>query len=187
MDQRRVVLDANVLFALLVRDTLLTVATHPYGLFAPIWSTAILDKLRRNLLAKLRQSQQKVDTLLGAMHRTFPEAVVDPGEDVIATMPNHRKDRHVLAVAVAANARTLVTWNVRDFHEARWLGVRVQDPDTFLAELYDAHPPTVRAAVEAHVAELQAPPLPMDELIARLANGGLSSFAARLRGSAGSA
>ncbi len=173
-----------MLFRALVRSTMLSMAMPPFQAYAPLWSTVILEELARNLRAKVRMPPTKVASLLDRMAATFPGAVVDPSPDVVRHMPNHRKDRHVLAVAVVAEADVLVTRNVRDFRGAEWLGVSVQTPDKFLSRLYDTQTKTVLAAIATQAAQLSAPPMTVDELVARLEQRGLPNFAARLRGSA---
>ena len=48
----------------------------------------------------------------------FPDARVTSYEELIGSMPNHPKDRHVLAAAVAGRADILVTENLKDFPPA---------------------------------------------------------------------
>ncbi len=45
----------------------------------------------------------------------FGEAWVEGYEDLIPSMTNHDKDRHVLAAAVRSGAETIVTYNLKDF------------------------------------------------------------------------
>ena len=48
----------------------------------------------------------------------FPDARVTSYEELIGSMTNHPKDRHVLAAAVAGRADMLVTENLKDFPPA---------------------------------------------------------------------
>ena len=48
----------------------------------------------------------------------FPDARVTSYEELIGSMTNHPKDRHVLAAAVAGRADVLVTENLKDFPPA---------------------------------------------------------------------
>lgn len=46
---------------------------------------------------------------------TFGEAWVEGYEDLIPSMTNQEKDRHILAAAVRCGAETIVTYNLKDF------------------------------------------------------------------------
>lgn len=94
------VLDACVLFPAALRDTLLRAADA--GLYRPQWSHAILEEVRRNLIAAGRLDATRAQRLLAAMRREFPEAEVRGYEALVPAMTNDPKDRHVLAAAVSA-------------------------------------------------------------------------------------
>jgi predicted nucleic acid-binding protein len=165
----------------LARSALLTAAAPPFQAFSPIWSTAILNELARNLRGKAAMSEARVEGVLGSMRSSFPKALVDPDPEAVRHMPNHPKDRHVLAVAVLAPAQVLVTNNTRDFRGATWLRVQVQTPDEFLTGLCGKQLATMRAVVEAQAAALKAPSITVDELLGRYARTGFPRLAARLR------
>ena len=112
------ILDANVLMMAGPRDTLLRAAEE--DLYRPLWSDKILDEVHRNLLSILTKrgtphAEGKAQYLLGELHGQFPEALVDGYEPLIAVMTNDENDRHVLAAAVAGQARVIVTENTRHF------------------------------------------------------------------------
>lgn len=46
-------------------------------------------------------------------------------------------DDHVLELAVNANARTIVTFNIKDFLEAKNLGIKISTPKEFLETLQE--------------------------------------------------
>ena len=176
----RAVLDADVLFGVLVRDTLLTLGAQRFGLYTPIWSEEILAELERNQRRKLGRPADKVAQLLADMRDAFPTASQKPDPQAVDAMPNHPKDRHVLALAVSEPGTRVVTNNLRHFRRADWLGVVVQTPDEFLCDLFDMRPAVVRAAVSAQAARLTRPPQTPEQLIERYAIVGLVEFAARL-------
>lgn len=118
------------------------------------------------------------------MNRAFPDAMVEVPGDVISRMPNHPKDRHVLATAVVARAAMVVTRNTRDFGGSHDVGVSALHPDTFLADLHCDQPGTVTAAIRSQAAALTAPPMTFGELVGQLDRVGLRQFAARLHGRA---
>ena len=94
----RVVLDADVLFPCLLRDTLLRAAEHEF--FQLYWSAEILEEVRRNLVATDTTNEHQAQQLVNAMDGAFPEAMVNGYQDLVDAMPNHPKDRHVAAAAV---------------------------------------------------------------------------------------
>lgn len=106
-----VVLDACVLYPADIRDTLLRGADEE--LLRPCWSERILDEVTRNLVADGRMSVLQAERLVSTMSDAFPEALVTGYQSIESKMTNHPKDRHVVAAAVAAQARVIVTFNSR--------------------------------------------------------------------------
>lgn len=98
-------------------------------------------------------------------------------------MPNHEKDRHVVAAAVKAGAQVIVTNNLRDF-QALPDGVEAQSPDEFLCNLLDLDPGGMVALVKNQAAALQNPPRSFDQLLRGLAKL-VPDFARSLAGRAG--
>ena len=81
------------------------------GAFRPLWSDHVLEELRRNLI-KAGAKPEAVEHRLGQMAAHFPDAGVAGHEQLIGSMTNHPKDRHMLAAAVAGRADVLVTENL---------------------------------------------------------------------------
>lgn len=133
----RVVLDACVLYPFTLRDVLLQAAKQDF--YQVYWSEMILDEVLRNLIADLRTTEEQAAKLAATMRRMFPEAQVTDFEDLIPSMRNDEKDRHVVAAAVKIGAQVIVTANKRDFVELP-AGIEVQSPDEFLSNLFDLHP-----------------------------------------------
>lgn len=133
------VLDADVLFPMILRDTLLRVAAA--GCFRVYWSAKILDEVSRNLIDQHRMDASKAASLMQAMEAAFPDAMVQGWETLEAKMPNHPKDRHVAAAAKKAGAGIVVTLNLKDFSTMPD-GIVAMSPDVFLTERlkYDADP-----------------------------------------------
>lgn len=90
----RVVLDANVLFPFTIRDTLLRAAA--LGMFQAHWSEEILAEATRNLITTGRMNDEQAAHLMAAMRSAFPEAMVQDYEQLIPSMLNDEKDRHVV-------------------------------------------------------------------------------------------
>jgi|ERR1035437_658688 predicted nucleic acid-binding protein len=158
----RVVLDANVLIGFPICDTILTLAESL--LITPIWSSVVLEELRRNLMGKFNKEESFVTRRINAMVRTFPEATVEVPQILIDKMSNAPEDRHVLGSAVFSSANFLVTFNLKDFKGAEKLNVKVMHPDEFLCELYRLFPEDVIEGVEIQLAALKNPPKTISQL-----------------------
>jgi len=163
----KAVLDADVLYALPLRDTLLSVASE--GCFIPLWSDKILDEAITNLLADRRLSPSAAISLRKALDTHFADALVDDYRPLIPKMRNHPKDRHVAACAAAAEADVIVTGNLKDF-KLLPAGIEAVHPDTFLCRLLDERPDQVRAALDAQSARLRNPPIDVAAIIMLLAS-----------------
>ena len=175
----KAVLDACVLYPAALRDTLLRVARA--GFYDAYWSEQILEEVRRNLTAE-DLSLEQWHHLRNKLTVAFPEAIVTGHEHLIDTMPNHPKDRHVLAAAVAAGAQVIVTSNLRDFPEAalKPFSVEALSPDAFLVQLFrqDSNGMTQVVVDQAH--DLRRPPKSVSEVLDMLAKHA-PNFAACVR------
>ena len=69
-----VVADANVLFPLTLRDTVLRAAAADF--YQLRWSKEILDEMERNLVSTMTMSADKAARLRAQMEKYFPEAMV---------------------------------------------------------------------------------------------------------------
>jgi len=163
----KAVLDADVLYALPLRDTLLSVASE--GCFVPLWSDKILDEAITNLRADGRLSPSGAISLRKALDTHFADALVEDYRPLIPKMRNHPKDRHVAACAAAAEADVIVTGNLKDFQHLPD-GIEAIHPDAFLCRLFEERPDEVRAALDAQSARLRNPPIDVAAIIALLAS-----------------
>jgi predicted nucleic acid-binding protein len=141
-----VLLDANVIANYSVLDLLLRLSEEP-RLLAPRWSEEILQEAKRTYTHKLRRPwpPSLVDHMIGEASRIFPEAIVAGHERWIEQCWNAESDRHVLAAAIESGAKTIVTYNLRDFPEealSPW-AVRAVSPDELLCGLVARHPELV--------------------------------------------
>lgn len=160
------VLDANILFPMILRDTLLRVAAA--GCYRAHWSERILDEMARNLVAQHRVSEEQADGLARQMGQAFAEAAVAGWEALEADMPNDPKDRHVAAAAKKIGASLIVTANLRDF-AALPPGIEAVAPDAFLLDRLQAMPREVIAALRRQAAGYRNPPADLGELLDWLA------------------
>jgi predicted nucleic acid-binding protein len=149
----KVVFDTDVLFGFPTVDTILILAEM--GILVPFWSEFSMQELRKNLLSKLRHSPESIDKRIGAMNKFFPDAMVVVPETLRISMPNHPKDRHVLAAAVVSGTRYLVTFNIKDFVGSESVGVQTLHPDIFLSNLYEIYPEEVLFTLDEQVIRLK--------------------------------
>lgn len=161
----RVILDANVIFPFTLRDTLLRAAA--LGLYQVYWSEEILSEATRNLIADGRMSLEQATRLTTMMSQAFPEALVLGYEDLIPSMQNDEKDRHVVAAAVKVGAQVVVTNNLRDFHPMPH-GIEAQSPDVFLLGLVNLAPTPMVTLLRHQAAALKRPPVQLDALLTGL-------------------
>lgn len=161
-----VVLDANVLYPLILRDTLLRAAAADF--YQMRWSSRILDEVVSNLVENGVMNESNAARLRAAMETAFKEADVTGYEPLIDAMPNQADDRHVVAVAVKARAEVIVTSNLKDFAPLPE-GVEAQSPDEFLCNLLDLDEGRMIALLQQQAADMKKPPLAFDELLAALA------------------
>jgi len=140
----RVVLDANVLCYLALANLLLDLARYE-RLFLPCWSQQILEEAWRTYAVKFGHGAQYAYARLAEIVIGFPSALQDDLEPEISQCTNDPKDRHVLAAAIKAQARVIVTFNQKHFrpeHLEKW-GIVAMHPSDFLLELYAQSPDAV--------------------------------------------
>lgn len=148
---RPVVLDACVLVPQSLCDLLLRLAEEP-RLYRPVWTEEIMEEAHRALTQRIPKQWPKAsaDRWRAAITSAFPEAEVSPPMALIAKATNHPGDRHVLAAAIEAGAKEIVTSNLRHFRPealAPWK-IRALSPDEFLLELYSLNPAHVMHKVD---------------------------------------
>ena len=136
-------------------DTLLRLAAAP-GLYLPKWTDQIMIEVSRNLRENFGLSAEQAACRESEIRRHFPEAWVDGYQELIPSMTNNEKDRHVLAAAVRANVELIVTYNAKDFPHAALApySITVQGPSTFLTTLYQLDPNAVGQVLEQQAAAI---------------------------------
>lgn len=159
------VLDADVLFPMILRDTLLRAAMA--GLCRIHWTGRIQDEVERNLVGSYGMASEKARGLRQAMESAFPDAMVEGWEDIEVEMPNHPKDRHVAAAAVTIAAPIVVTSNIKDFRDLP-TGVTAMTPDTFLSRLLDDHGGVFIDVLRKQAAGYRQEPKTVEALITHL-------------------
>lgn len=177
-----VVLDANVLFPVRIRDVLFTFAKE--GLFRARVTDAILDEWSRNLVRlrpDLEASVRRQDALI---REQFEECFVEGYEPLIAglELPDP-DDRHVLAAAIRSSAQVIVTENHKDFpndvlaqYDLETLGA-----DDFLVNTYDLFRRGAARALRHMRHRFDNPPMTASEFLLDLTKNGLPKLAAMAR------
>lgn len=167
----RAVLDACVLYPTVLRQILTGVAAR--GLYEPLWSDRILEEWARATVKLGPAAELIARAEIALLRGTFPRACIraQPGQEARLLLPD-ANDVHVLAVAIAASADCIVTFNARDFprHLLAAEGLERRDPDGFLWLLWSHHAAEVTAVIsEVHaVAERMAgAAIPLKSLMKR--------------------
>ena len=134
------VIDANVLFPIVIRDYLIWLSI--YELYSPKWSIKLLEEFK-NTLIKRKISKEKADQQVELLNKSSPNALVRNYESIIPAidLPDEN-DRHVVAAAVKCNANVIVTYNKKHFPQEylEQFGLNILDPDTFIADMIDLSP-----------------------------------------------
>jgi predicted nucleic acid-binding protein len=109
-----VVLDANLLYPFQLRNLLVQFGVD--SIIAPRWTTRIHEEWISNLVAAGRAPLERLLLTLDLMNSALPEADVRGWETYMSglTLPDP-DDCHILAAALAAEAQTILTMNLRDF------------------------------------------------------------------------
>jgi hypothetical protein len=176
-----VLLDANVLYQLHIRNILLQLAV---GRILDIrWTDAIHDEWIGALVIAGKADTTRLRRTRDIMKRILPKAEIVGYEHRIAglRLPDP-DDRHVVAAAIECRAAFILTFNLRDFppEVLAPLGIVAREPDSFLCDLYDADPEAVAAAVAAARENLTVSALTQAHFVDTLQRQRLPEFAARL-------
>lgn len=177
------VLDACVLYSAPLRDFLFRLAFA--GLLLPFWSEEIQDEWMRNLLRnRLDLKKEKLERTCREMEFHFPNGLVREYESITPTLelpdPN---DRHVLAVAIHAKAKYIVTFNLSDFPKSVLAPYQVEaiSPDDFVLRVIELDAELFIETVAKHRGVLFRPALSVNAYLATLEKQGLSQTVAFLR------
>lgn len=129
-----VVLDANLLYPFLLRNLLVQLGVDL--LLQPHWTGRIHEEWIGSLAATGKVTRERLERTRDLMDRVLPGANVLGWERRLADVPGlpDPGDRHVVAVALAAPAPTILTLNLRDFPAAVLtpLKIAAEHPDPFL-------------------------------------------------------
>ncbi|BDT70281.1 hypothetical protein os1_44740 [Comamonadaceae bacterium OS-1] len=108
------ILDANVLYPQLLRDTLLSLAVA--RLYHARWTSTIHGEWTRNLLLTRPDLATKLPAVVALMNSSVPDCLVTHYEKLAESLElPDPDDRHVLAAAIVGHADAIVTFNTKDF------------------------------------------------------------------------
>jgi hypothetical protein len=162
-----VLLDADVLYPVYQRDVLLRFAYA--GVFQARWTNQIVHEMPQGIKKKVpEECHDRVDRTVAQMREAFPDAMVTGHENLITSMTNHPKDRHVLAAAVQAGVDVIVTSNIKDFPRSSCEphDIDVQPPDDFLCYQWELRrPEDLTYVLENWASDLVNPPLTLEVLL----------------------
>lgn len=152
------VLDACVLTRNGVHDFLLWIAEA--GAFTPIWSDPIHDEWMKSRRAKFGDPMGAIIRARTLMEIAFPGAnfAPDPAALKAIQLPD-ANDVQVVATAIAAEAETIVTYNISDFpgDVLAAVGLRKETPDVFCARIFSDVEADVIEGARLHRASLRRP------------------------------
>jgi predicted nucleic acid-binding protein len=105
------ILDANVLYPQLLRDTLLSLAVE--RLYHARWSATIHDEWTRNLVKDRPDMASELPAVVALMNTSVPDCLVTHYEKLADSieLPDP-DDRHVVAAAIVGHADAIVTFNL---------------------------------------------------------------------------
>jgi predicted nucleic acid-binding protein len=177
-----VVYDACVLHPAPLRDLLIRVARA--SLVRARWTDAILNECFRSIVRRRPELAGPLERTRALMTIAVPDSLITGYEALVDTLvlPDP-DDRHVLAAAIHAGAKLIVTSNLVDFppeNLARY-HLKATHPDAFIHALIDSAPDTVLAVVIRQAADLQNPPRTIHDVLDMLQAVGLGMSVARLR------
>jgi hypothetical protein len=154
------------------------------GAFSPAWSDTIQQEWIKNRHGKFGDQISRLHFARDEMERAFPGTNFDPDPRALRTIPlPDANDIHVVATAIAAEAKSIVTYNVRHFPNGVLgpLGIHAETPDEFCTHLLHAIPTAVVQGARLHRASLKRPPYDSDAYLDHLASLELERTADLLR------
>lgn len=173
-----VIWDANILFGVQERDLLMRLAVAE--LFEARWTKDIEREWITNLLEKKPHLNAKsIQSAQNAMRKALPQSLVSGYDQIIAslTLPDPN-DRHVLAAAIVAKAKIIVT---KDKHFSDPILDQYQivawHPDIFFEVLIGKDEMAFFECVKESIAKLNNPPYTVIQYIAELKKNGLKKTA----------
>src|SRR5262245_6182676 len=158
------VCDACVLYSITMADLLTSLGEA--GLYHPRWTQEIHNEWIRNVIEHRGESsavtREKLEARRDAMIEAIEDSLVEGYEDLITTitLPDP-DDRHVLAVAIKAEANLILTMNLKDFPQdilTTW-NLTAKHPDNFTAGLLETDQEAVLGVIKEMRERRKRPPI----------------------------
>jgi predicted nucleic acid-binding protein len=180
----RVFIDTNVLFPFSVMDLMLALTEN--GIHDVMWSDDLLDEWERVIVRERHRSPDAAAAITATIRQFFADTLI-PAESyrrLVAEVDGPDSDDNAhMAAAVAGQAESLITWNIKDFDcgLARKHAIRIVDPNVYLCALYEEFPDEVLATITRLAASKRRPPMTPAELVSALDRAGVNDFASLVR------
>ena len=169
------VLDANVLYRVVIRDYLMWLSVKE--LYSPKWTNQLLEEFTEIFKKKgINISTEHIQKQVKLMNLTCPDALVTKYEDLLASIKlKDEKDKHVVAAALKCNANVIVTHNLKDFPNEYLcrIGLSALSPDTFIADMIDLSPERCCDAFREMLLTKNKPPYEESDYLEIFKNNGL--------------
>lgn len=177
------VLDANVLYPVVIRDYLIWLSV--YELYSPKWTNKLLDEFTDIFeKKKMNISSDRIQKQVDLMNQACPDAMVSKYDDLISSVKlKDEDDKHVVAAALKCNANVIVTHNLKDFPNLylETIGLTAAGPDTFIADVIDLSPDRCCDTFREMLLTKNKPPYEESEYLEIFRNNGLKETAKELR------
>jgi hypothetical protein len=178
-----VIYDACVLYPAPLRSFLMYLAIT--DLYHARWTQDIHEEWMRNVVKDhVNISREQVEHIRDLMNAYVRDGLVTGYEPLIdsLTLPDP-DDRHVLAAAIVSGAKTVVTFNLKDFPEQilKPYGIEAQHPDQFLTLQLSLAPDVVCGAAKTHRSSLKKPPMDVEAYLGSLERQRLGETVSCLR------
>jgi hypothetical protein len=178
-----VLADANVLYPNQLRNLLMQLGLH--GLLVLRWSDRIQDEWQQALRVNRPDlDPARIARSAALMDHALPRARVAGTVPIPANLqlPDPH-DHHVVAAAIAGEARAILTFNLADFPDEALLpfDVAAVHPDLFLLSLLTVQPTAFCKAVAKAREQFTRPPFTLTDYLTALATHGLPRVALALQ------
>jgi predicted nucleic acid-binding protein len=156
------------------------------GIHDVMWSDDLLDEWERVIVRERHRSPDAAAAIVGTIRQFFADTriPVESYRGLIAQVDGPDPDDNAhMAAAVAGQAESLITWNVKDFDcdFIRKHAIRIMDPDEYLCTLYEEFPDEVLATIAGLAASKRRPPLTPVALVDALDRARVKEFASLVR------